>query len=288
MTVDKKRSMKLVVHNIWILTKKSGTSLYHKKYGSVEVDESLFSGFLSSINTLAESEFDQKGIDSINMGNYKFLYEHFCGVIFTVAGDPSDSDTELKELLVKARKRFFEQFSEMPWENYLKELAKSGMVGHFKIFENILDEVVSEYQISKVEEADNKKNLLKFYKTLINKFYRKVLAFSEVVDEDFQSPLTKATKNVVKNNFAMKVVEITEEGISFDSVDLTEIKLKEFKPIMHEILDALINTGYNLMGNKPINKIIAQLHPDISAKLPEVQTLGICFPMLQLLLKSND
>ena len=115
----------MVIHNIWVFTKKSGTSLYHEKYGSVEVDESLFSGFLSSINTLAETEFDQKGVESIIMGDYKFLYEHFCGIIFTVSADPNDSDVELKKLLVKARKRFFEQFADAPWENYLKDLSKS-------------------------------------------------------------------------------------------------------------------------------------------------------------------
>ncbi|MHA1384667.1 MAG: hypothetical protein ACTSR3_13010 [Candidatus Helarchaeota archaeon] len=280
--------LKLVVHNIWIFTKKSGTSLYHKKYGSVEVDESLFSGFLSSINTLAESEFDQKGVESIKMGNYKFLYEHFSGVLFTIAADPEDSDEELKAILVKARKKFFEQFAAAPWENYLRELAKSGQVEHFNAFQETLDEVLDEYKRSKMKEQENKKELLEIYNILINKFFLKVVAFSDVLDEDFATPMSNVVNDLVKNNEILKNIKVNLNGVSFDNIDIEKIKFEELRSSLFEILDGLITKGYNLMGPKPVNKIIGQLNNTIAIKLEEVQKLGICYNILSILLKSGS
>ena len=277
----------MVIHNVWVFTKKSGISLYHKKYGSVEVDESLFSGFLSSINTLAESEFDQKGVESIKMGDYKFIYDHFCGVLFTVAVDPEDSETEIKEMLAKAREKFFFQFAEEPWEKYLKELAKSGQVEHFDNYQSTLDEVVYEYKQKKAEETNNKKRLIDFYKLLINKFFLKVIAFSEVLDEDFQTPLSNVVNDLVKNNAILKEIKISEDGLSFESVDSNKIEINELKRFLHEILNGLITTGYNLMGTKPVNKIIGQLGSMVSKKLTDIQNLEICHQILQILLKSG-
>lgn len=278
----------MVVHNVWVFTKKSGTSLYHKKYGSVDVDESLFSGFLSSINTLAESEFDQKGVESIKMGDYKFLYEHFCGVLFTVAADPEDPDEELKGLLVEARKQFFEQFALSPWEKYLKDLAKSGQVEHFNAFQNTLDKVVNEYKLSKDKEKTEKTELIELYNILINKFYLKVVAFSDVLDEDFGSPLEKVVNDLVKNNDELRKIRVNVTGISLDDINTEKIEIKELKKALYEILDGLITKGYNLMGAKPVNKIIGQLNNTIAIKLDEIENLGICHQILSILLKSGS
>ncbi|MHA1380474.1 MAG: hypothetical protein ACTSRG_19080 [Candidatus Helarchaeota archaeon] len=278
----------MVVHNVWVLTKKSGISLYHRKYGSVEVDESLFSGFLSSINTLAESEFNQKGVESINMGDYKFLYEHFCGVIFTVAADTTDEDEELRKLLVEARKRFFEQFATDPWERYLKELAKTGQVEQFGDYQKTLDEVINEYKLSKVEEEKNKEELIELYNILINKFYLKVIAFSEVLDEDFETPLEKIVTDLVKNHDELKKIKINVNGISFNEINIKKIRLEDLKKALFEILDGLITKGYSLMGAKPINKIIGQLSNTIAIKSGLIQKLGMCPQILNILLKAGS
>ena len=110
---------KMVIHNIWIIAKKSGMSLFHRGYGSVVIDQHILSGFLSAINTLAETEFDQKGVDSINMGDYKFLYEHYGGLIFSVASDPTEPESAMKNLLVEIREQFFKQFEDIAWLNFI-------------------------------------------------------------------------------------------------------------------------------------------------------------------------
>ena len=277
----------MVIHNVWVFTKKSGISLCSKQYGTVEVDESLFSGFLSSINTLAESEFDQKGVESIVMGNYKFMYEGFAGIVFTAASDITDSDKELKDFLIEIRKQFFDNFSNQPWERYLKELAKSGNVELFEQFKSPLDFEVKIYSERREKELKDKKTLVEIYDNLINIFFLKIIAFSEVLDEDFATPLSKVIKDIIKNIEALNKISIAWDGISFASVELEKIPIDELKPLLHKMLEKLIIEGYSLIGQKPVNKIISQLNPTLAMQLDEIRDLGICYNVLQLLLKSS-
>ena len=266
----------MVIHNVWVFTKKSGTSLCHKKYGSVEVDESIFSGFLSSINTLAEAEFDQKGIESIHMGNYKFMYESFADVVFTVAADPTDTDTQLKNCLKNMRKEFFNYFSPEAWAFFLKEKAMSGAVEEFNQFESLMDAAINKFDEEKLEELINKKTIIELYDNLLNIFFLKLMAFSDVLDEDFLSPLQKAIKDVAKTHESMTDLSITMGGIGLLALNLETIELKDLKFILNEMLEKIMEKGYELVGRKPINKIIAQLNPTLAMKLDEIKELGIC------------
>jgi len=169
----------------------------------------------------------------------------------------------------------------------LKELSQSGEVEHFNNFQNTLDEVIEEYKKKKEEENKNKRELLDLYNILINKFYLKVIAFSDVLDEDFATPLSNVINDLVKNNDALKNIKVNLQGVSFDSIELNKIKINELRTYLYEILDGLINKGYNLMGPKPVNKIIGQLGSTISNKLSGIKNLGICYQILQILLKSG-
>ncbi|MFX1466594.1 MAG: hypothetical protein ACFFA5_08995, partial [Promethearchaeota archaeon] len=61
-----------MIHNVYIL-KKTGESLIHGYYGSIEVDETLITGFLSAISSFAE-EIGAESVESLVMKNMKFVY----------------------------------------------------------------------------------------------------------------------------------------------------------------------------------------------------------------------
>ena len=149
--------------------------LCHKKYGGVEVDEYLFSGFLSAINTMVESEFDQRGVESIKMYDYNLIYEQYCGIVFTIAADPKESEKELKQLLVEIREEFFTQFEDVPWLEFIKILAKGGEFDQFETFEPTLDKIITKFKTQKEEIVKNKKKLLEFYSSAIITLIEKVI-----------------------------------------------------------------------------------------------------------------
>ena len=105
------------------------------------------------------------------------------------------------------------------------------------------------------------------------------------MDEDFETPLANAIKDLVKNDEVLRNLKIAYSGIQFDTIDLNRIKFKELKTILYQILNGIITTGYNLMGPKPVNKIIGQLGPTIAIKSTEIRDLGICYEILELVVK---
>ena len=63
-----------MIQNIWIVEKDRGRRLFHKRYGTIDIDPDLFSAFLSGLYGFAEVELGETGIDSISMGDLKWIY----------------------------------------------------------------------------------------------------------------------------------------------------------------------------------------------------------------------
>ncbi len=273
----------MTIHDIWIFTKSGGLCLYHKGYGNVQVDEYLFSGFLSAINAMAETELNQKGIESINMGDYTFLYEHFCGIVFTVAGDPIESSTALRKFVVNVRKEFINQFQDAAWEHFLNKVTKDGALEPYQTFEKTLDQLIKNYNEEKIKILNKKRILLELYSSLNNTFIEKVTAVTKLLHENFEIYLSKGIRNLIKNNEELKKIEVIESGLSFDFINLENIGLDELKTSLHDIFEGIVNTAYEVLGDKPINKIIPELYPILAKKLSEIDELKVSYPLLRSL-----
>ena len=59
-----------MIQNVWILEKETGRPVFHKRFGSIEAQDVLLSGFLSAVYSFAESEISGLGIESMEMGEY--------------------------------------------------------------------------------------------------------------------------------------------------------------------------------------------------------------------------
>ena len=110
------------------------------------------------------------------------------------------------------------------------------------------------------------------------------MAFSKLLREDFEVHISKDIKKFVKNNEEMNKIEIHERGISFDAINLENINFDELKTFLHEIFDGVINTGYEVLGDKPINKLIPEMYPIFARKLSDIEKLGISMPILRSLI----
>ncbi|MHA2061930.1 MAG: hypothetical protein ACW963_06540, partial [Candidatus Sifarchaeia archaeon] len=97
-----------MIHNVYIL-KVDGTCLIQRKYGSLEVDEALISGFITAINTFAE-QIIQRQVDEIVMGDLKFIYSRSTSldVIYAVCADSETSSYEIKEIFDQVDDKFIE------------------------------------------------------------------------------------------------------------------------------------------------------------------------------------
>ena len=134
-----------MIHNVYIL-KKTGESLIHGYYGSIEVDDTLITGFLSAISTFAE-EIGAESVESLVMKNMKFVYAMDKSIpeepiIFAVSVDREEDELKIKDILVSIKEKFVEAH-----KSDLEE-----WIGDIKTFESFyeeLDEIIWEYVIKK-------------------------------------------------------------------------------------------------------------------------------------------
>jgi hypothetical protein len=102
-----------MIHNVWILEKKSGILLFHEKLGSIETEEDLLSGFLSAIFSFAESEMGGKGLELMEMGEYIMTYCDSHDLLFVMAADKEDDPLILRAQIDLVKDIFLEEFPEL-------------------------------------------------------------------------------------------------------------------------------------------------------------------------------
>ena len=125
----------MVIHNVWILEKRSGRLLFSDKLGSIETEGDLLSGFLSAIYSFAEMEISAMGIESMEMGNYNMIYCLSHGLLFVLAADKTDSSASLKAQIDLIRDSFVDEFPGLK-ENHEDFLEK--WYGNRDIFQKFM------------------------------------------------------------------------------------------------------------------------------------------------------
>jgi len=144
---------------VYIL-KVDGTCLIQRKYGSLEVDEALISGFITAINTFAE-QIIQRQVDEIVMGDLKFIYSRSSlDVIYAVCADSKTSSEEIKEVFDQVDEKFIEMYQKTFNDDVLKDNSI------FKEFIPSLDTLVQKMIADKEARAIGK-SVVSMFKKLI-------------------------------------------------------------------------------------------------------------------------
>ncbi|MHA1267046.1 MAG: hypothetical protein ACTSRS_17540 [Candidatus Helarchaeota archaeon] len=154
--------------DIWIIEKVGGRCLFNRSYGALKLDPDLLSSFLTGLNSFSEAELGDTGIESIEMGNLKWVYINWEGRLLIVgAADKSDNTLTLLHQLEIISKTFIEQFG--IHENYFQDW--SGNVTQFDQFTPKLDELINSWKaVSKVTDIAKFMNLLEVYQQILHAF----------------------------------------------------------------------------------------------------------------------
>ncbi|WXG40199.1 MAG: hypothetical protein WED07_05150 [Candidatus Freyarchaeum deiterrae] len=118
-----------MIYDVYILVR-DGRCILHRKYGSLEADEDLVSGFLSALSSFGKNISGEE-VESINFGDKKFVSipsEHLIFVSY------SDKEDEVGNVLSHVRDDFISYYGPLrEWD---------GERGVFKNFLATLDEIV--------------------------------------------------------------------------------------------------------------------------------------------------
>ncbi|MFX1343029.1 MAG: hypothetical protein ACFFAL_10115, partial [Promethearchaeota archaeon] len=99
-----------MIRDVYVL-KRTGEVLVHKAFSKRGVDEAIFSGFYSALSAFAE-ELGHGGIETIQMGDVSFYYEHTEDLLFAIASDKAHNPKDVKIVLTEVKRQFIEKFAD--------------------------------------------------------------------------------------------------------------------------------------------------------------------------------
>ncbi|MFX1541072.1 MAG: hypothetical protein ACFFBX_09870, partial [Promethearchaeota archaeon] len=135
-----------MIRDVYIL-KRTGEVLIHKPFSKRGVDETIFSGFYSALSAFAE-ELGHGGIETIQMGDVSFYYEHSEDLLFAIAADKSHNAKDVKIVLTEVKQQFIEKYADLvadwdgnplPFQKFTKDIelivsAKPSIQGEASAF----------------------------------------------------------------------------------------------------------------------------------------------------------
>ncbi|MFW9897761.1 MAG: hypothetical protein ACFFDO_00675 [Candidatus Thorarchaeota archaeon] len=147
--------MFLILHNVYLIHQLTGICLIHRKYGSIEFNQDLVSGFLTALKDFSV-EFS-KGSGELKVIDMQIFYLMLVfkeGVLITAAADKNDDSKITHRALTDIIDKFVEKYGDQinTW---------SGDVRIFKDFNPVIDGVLEN---GKVAEIQLKIPILKIYK----------------------------------------------------------------------------------------------------------------------------
>lgn len=161
-----------MIHNIYIL-QRDGMCVLHRKYGSLEADEDLVSGFLSALTSFGKS-ISGKEVESVNFGDKKFVTVPSENLLFVSYCDKED---EVRNMLVNIKEHFINSYGSL-----------QGWDGERSIFEGFL------VKIDNLVGSKGKEGILNFKDTedILNNLKEGKLSAKEATDRILEHYLKKS------------------------------------------------------------------------------------------------
>lgn len=124
-----------MIHSVYVM-RKTGESIYTKKYEQSNIDDNLISGFLSALQNFVAEVSSGDVIRTIKTGNVKFIYNILQDIIVVVAVDKEEDEKRIQEKVEKISEVFYNKFK-TELENW------TGDVTVFKKFDEDLEDIIS-------------------------------------------------------------------------------------------------------------------------------------------------
>jgi hypothetical protein len=164
-----------MLHNFYLIHQHTGICLIHRKYGSIEFNQDLVSGFLTALKDFSVEFSKGSGeLKVIDMQVFYLLLVFKEGVLCTAAADKNDDAKITHKALTDIIDKFVGKFGDQ-LESW------SGDVRIFRDFESIIDDIL---KIGKVAEIQLKIPILKIFKKDFLKSQKRIAKKGLVLSEE--------------------------------------------------------------------------------------------------------
>jgi len=237
-----------MIRNVWVVEKAGGRCLFHHSYGSLELDPDLLSSFLTGVNSFSEAELGDTGIESIEMGNMKWVYKTWeSRLLLVAAADKSEDTAALHHEIGVIRANFTAQFGLDKDKDYFKHW--NGNVSQFNKFKSTLDELIRDWkEADRVTEIAHKMNLLEAFQQILHAWAKVLPSIKPDGLSDLEEKMCRVKESLPpyfeKINYGatgwdILAVNITDDSCKEDALRaelefLTRIFVSEMKAIFEE------------------------------------------------------
>ncbi|MHC1591519.1 MAG: hypothetical protein ACXQS8_05495 [Candidatus Helarchaeales archaeon] len=132
-----------MIHNAYIIMSQSGVCLMARKYGTIDFNEDLISGFLTALKDFAAEVTKGEGVIKVlDMHAYNVVLVFREGLMISAAADKTDD----KNIAMKAMGEVLDEF--------LKNYDLTDWSGNIKIFDSfipIIDRILEKGRVAEVE-----------------------------------------------------------------------------------------------------------------------------------------
>jgi len=213
-----------ILHNLYLIHQHTGICLIHRKYGSIEFNQDLVSGFLTALKDFSVEFSKGSGeLKVIDMQVFYLMLVFKEGVLVTAAADKNDDSKINHRALSDIIDKFIAEYGDI-----IKDWK--GDVRLFKEFNEAIDEIL---QNGRIAEIQIKIPILKIYKKDFlksqTKIAKKGLLLSEedlrrVSDQKPEWTKKRLPKQVISQGFLdNKQYEIAHLADGFHTVaDIAE------------------------------------------------------------------
>jgi len=135
----------VVLHNVYLISNFTGICLIHRKYGTIEFNQDLVSGFLTALKDFSVEFSKGSGeLKIIDMQIFYLLLVFKEGILCTAAADKNDDAKITHKILSDIIDKFLDKFG-----NLMKDW--SGDVRLFKGFENVMDDMLKNGHVAEIQ-----------------------------------------------------------------------------------------------------------------------------------------
>ncbi len=231
-----------MIHNVYVIDQNTGICLLHRKYGNIEFNQDLVSGFLTALKDFSFEFSKGSGeLEVIDMQIFYIMLVFREGVLVTAAADKNDDVKITHKRLNEIIDAFLNKH-----EGVLVDW--SGDIRIFEDFKNILDEILENGKVSEVPVTIP---ILKIYKK----------AFKKSQSRLSKKGLTLSQSDLKSSNEKKRPDWTTKEKLPKQVINQGFLNKKEYE-IAH-LADGFHTVGEIAqevgMPEKKIQKIIEKL-----------------------------
>ncbi|MHA1311032.1 MAG: hypothetical protein ACTSWR_05170 [Candidatus Helarchaeota archaeon] len=254
-----------MIREIWLVEKLRGICLLHRSYSSLQTNPDLLSSFLSGLYAFSEVELSKyglkeeteiKGIESIDMSGFRWVYVDMKGILYIVAADREDNVDILRKQVKVIRQNFLHHFGYKDEKSFSENW--NGNISQFEgEFEDILDELVQNW-----EQVDNVSLIIAQKMDLVEIYQQFYLALGRILkfipSEQTLAKLKYKMFNVKNEKISKKLKNVeyhSKTGWDITAIDLININIQELQNNLNILLEEFVLTLKQLAGTKVVHRL---------------------------------